>query len=93
MIIKIWTKDQNMAPIEFSVPVTSEVEIHLFPGDKPTIEPHNTRSVDEHKCRSFDVIVKPNGELMMDWVNVTQTADSTVGKLIERHVKKREKVP
>ena len=79
MIIKVWTKDPNSDAIEFGVPVGSRVEIHLFPGDIPTIEPHNDRK-NQHNVRTFDVTVSPNGDLHCDWVNVTKVSNSTIGE-------------
>lgn len=92
MVIRIHTKDPNSAPMEFSVPVGADVEIHLYPGDTPTIEPHNERK-NQHNVRPFDVHVKLNGDLMLDWVNVTQTANSTIERVIEQHVKKHKEGP
>lgn len=75
MVIKVRDKHGHSAPIEFAVPVGADVEIHLYPGDIPTIEPHNDRK-NAHNVRSFDVIVNPNGNLMLDWVNVTKVANN-----------------
>ena len=77
MVIKVLTKDPNSAAIEFCVPVGSRVEVHLFPGDIPTIEPHNDRK-NQHNVRTFDVTVLPNGDLQCDWVNVTKAANLDV---------------
>lgn len=75
MVIKIRDKTGHSAPIEFAVPVMADVEIHLYPGDTPSIEPHNDRK-NQHNVRSFDAIVYPNGDLMLDWVNVTKVANN-----------------
>lgn len=60
--------------MEFSVPVGSEVEIHLYPGDIPIIEPHRADG-EQIDVRTFDVVISPEGELHCDQVNVTQTAN------------------
>ena len=78
MKIKVWTNDPNAAAIEFGVPVGSHVEIHLYPGDIPTIEPHDERKYQQN-VRLFDVVVDPNGDFRCDWVNVTQVANSGAG--------------
>jgi len=75
MVIKVRDKYGHSAPIEFAVPVGADVEIHLYPGDIPTIEPHNDRK-NTHNVRSFDVVVQPNGNLLLDWVNVTKVSNN-----------------
>ena len=81
MIIKAWNNGRNREPMTLGIPVGTMVEILLFPGDIPTIEPHNDRK-NQHNVRSFDVVIDSNGDFRCDWVNVTKVANSTVGEAV-----------
>ncbi len=74
MVIRIHKKPGHEAPMELSIPVGSEVEIHLYPGDIPIIEPHRVDG-EQIDVRTFDVIVDANGDFRCDQVNVTEVAN------------------
>lgn len=77
MEIKYRPPNHNGEPITLSIPVGSEVEIHLYPGDIPTIDPHEFPRVNKD-VRSFDVSICKNGDLVCDWVNVTKISNGEI---------------
>lgn len=77
MVIRIHHKPGFAAPMEIGIPVGTEVEIHLYPGDVPTIEPHKADKT-QQDVRTFDVIVDANGDLRCDHVNVTKVANGQI---------------